>query len=416
VAAKRRHEPARKAAAPPARKAASAPVRRAAPPPIRAVQDNRYAPDEVLFELRPDASPAQAGRIARRLRLTILDRSRIELLSTELVRARIPRGSSVPATIRALRAQQVAAAQPNFRYRLQDAAAPATKDDAGVAGIPPADLASAQYTPGKLNLSDAHAIARGRAVLVAVIDSGVDASHPELDGSVAEPVPGKGHVHGTGMAGAIAAHARLVGIAPDVRILDLPAFATAADSGTGLTMEIATALDGAFRHKAQIVNMSFAGPQDDLIQRAVRALNRNGTVLIAAAGNAGPNSPPLYPAAYREVIAVTATDDQDRLYRMANRGGHIGAAAPGVDILVPAPGGGYHQLSGTSLAAAHVTGLAALLIEVRPGLKPDDLRDTLTRTARDLGAPGRDDLFGAGLVDARAAVNALRATALGPEN
>ena len=91
-------------------------------------------------------------------------------------------------------------------------------------------------------------------------------------------------------------------------------------------------------------------------------------MLIAAAGNAGPNSPPLYPAADRNVIAVTATDMEDRLYTGANRGNHIAVAAPGVDVLVPAPGGNYQFTTGTSVAAAHVSGVVALLIERNPKL------------------------------------------------
>ena len=129
--------------------------------------------------------------------------------------------------------------------------------------------------------------------------------------------------------------------------------------------------------------------------------------MVAAAGNAGPKSPPLYPAANANVIAVSATDAQDKLFAASNRGSYIALAAPGVDIFLPAPDEKYQMTSGTSFSAAYVSGLAALMLERNPALKPDEVRAILMKTARDLGPPGRDDLFGAGEADAFAAVSAV---------
>ena len=123
----------------------------------------------------------------------------------------------------------------------------------------------------------------------------------------------------------------------------------------------------------------------------------------------GAKSPPLYPAANPNVIAVSATDAQDKLFTASNRGNHIAIAAPGADIFLPAPDEKYQITSGTSFSAAYVSGVAALLLERNPALKPGDVRAILTKTARDLGAPGRDDLFGAGEADAFAAVTAAAA-------
>src|SRR5439155_14781834 len=120
-----------------------------------------------------------------------------------------------------------------------------------------------------------------------------------------------------------------------------------------------------------------------------------GVVLIAAAGNAGPKSPPLYPAADPSVIAVTATDIDDKVFSRASRGRHIAISAPGVDILVPAPEGTYQMTTGTSVAAAHISG-TPLLLERNPKLTPDDIRKILTASAKGLG-PNNE--FGAGLVD-----------------
>ena len=127
-------------------------------------------------------------------------------------------------------------------------------------------------------------------------------------------------------------------------------------------------------------------------------------MLVAAAGNAGPHSRPLYPAADPEVIAVTATDADDKLFDQANRGTHIAVAAPGVAILAAAPDEGYRMQSGTSFAAAQVSGVAALLLERNRKLDPAAIRRILMSTARDLGPPGHDDQFGSGLVDAFSAV------------
>jgi subtilisin family serine protease len=145
--------------------------------------------------------------------------------------------------------------------------------------------------------------------------------------------------------------------------------------------------------------MSFAGPKDPSLQRVLKLAYDKGIVLIAAAGNAGPKSPPLYPGADPNVIAVTATDVDDKLFPGANRGKYISVAAPGVDILVPAPEGDYQITTGTSVAAAEVSGIVALLLERNPKLTPADIRRILTTSAKRLGPGERDDSFGSGLID-----------------
>ena len=152
--------------------------------------------------------------------------------------------------------------------------------------------------------------------------------------------------------------------------------------------------------------MSFAGPKDPLVERGIAATAAKGILMVAAAGNAGAKSPPLYPAANPNVIAVSATDAQDKLFAASNRGSYVAVAAPGADIFLPAPDEKYQMISGTSFSAAYVSGLIALMLERNPALKPDQVRTILMKTARDLGAPGRDDLFGAGEADAFAAVTA----------
>src|SRR4249920_822445 len=143
-----------------------------------------------------------------------------------------------------------------------------------------------------------------------------------------------------------------------------------------------------------------------MLQLAMKSAHDKGVVLIAAAGNQGPSSPPLYPAADPNVIAVTATDAKDELLAQANQGAYVAVAAPGVDILEPAPNGGYQVTTGTSVAAAHVSGIAALLLDHDPTLNAAAIRDILTSSAKHHTPDGRDDQFGWGLVDPYRALTA----------
>ena len=132
------------------------------------------------------------------------------------------------------------------------------------------------------------------------------------------------------------------------------------------TLAILKGLDWAVLNGARVVNMSFAGPNDPLLGQAIAAAVKQGVVVVAAAGNGGPDAAPAYPGAFPNVIAVTAIDDKDAIYKSANRGTYVAVAAPGVDIIGAAPKGGYEISSGTSMAAAHVSGIAALMLEKNP--------------------------------------------------
>ena len=200
----------------------------------------------------------------------------------------------------------------------------------------------------KLRLQEAHSLTKGSNILVAVIDSGIDAGHPELRGVIAGTFDALGkaekpHAHGTAMAGTIAARSRLMGVTRGARILAIRAFSPRAwNSGESTTYHILRGLDHAVANNVRIIDVDFAGPRRPVDRaRAGKAAYDKGVVLIAAAGNAGPRGAgALYPAADPHVIAVTATDVDDHLsHRRANRGNHVAIAAPGVDILVPAPSG-----------------------------------------------------------------------------
>jgi hypothetical protein len=361
----------------------------------------RTVAGEIVAEIDGSLSDTQADELARRHGLARLQSQNFPLVGGTIGLFRITDRRTVETVSRELATDaSVRSVQLNFRHVLQDQKAALTEGD------------PAQYALLKLRLPQAHTLAHGVNVTIAVIDSGIDVKHPELANAIADSFDALGskegpHAHGTGIAGAIVSHARLMGSAPAARILAIRAFGVAPNGAESTSFVILKALDYAAAHRAQIVNMSFAGPKDAVIDRAIAAAAAKGIVLVAAAGNAGPKSPPLYPAANPNVIAVSATDAQDRLFAASNRGGHIAISAPGVDIFLPAPDEKYQMTSGTSFSAAYVSGLAALMLERNPSLKPDEVRAILMKTARDLGAPGRDDLFGAGEADAYAAVSAV---------
>ncbi len=288
------------------------------------------------------------------------------------------------------------------------------------ASLDPNDRAIAHYALDRLRVAQVLNVTRGADIKIAIVDSGVAVAHEALAGArisvidviskantlITTPTP---EVHGTAIAGIIAGRGKLQGVSPDVDLLAIRAFrqtdplsGAARSSSFHLSKGVSIAIDRGVR----VINLSLTGPQDRLVAQAVEQALLSRIAVVAAAGNAGPGAPPAYPAAQPGVIAVTATDAQDRLYRQANRGSYVTLAAPGVDILVAQPGG-YGYLSGTSMATAYVSGLSALMIAHADDLTPSRLRKLLEATATDLGAPQRDPEFGAGRVDAAAAFSHL---------
>jgi subtilisin family serine protease len=287
--------------------------------------------------------------------------------------------------------------QPNFLYRSQQHTEPRS--------------AVTQYALQKISVGAAHQSSTGRDIIVAVIDTGSDPSHPDLASThlstrdvIGENVE-QDLAHGTAIAGIIGARGVTRGIAPDSHVISIRAFASfqpnAKRAGSRSTsMVILNALDLAVASGARILNLSFAGPHDPLVGRAIGGAAARNIVIVAAAGNGGESAPAAYPAAYPMVIAVTAIDQADGIYRDANRGEYIALAAPGVDVLAASLDHGYELVTGTSFATAHVSGLIALLMQVAPDLSPLEIRRALEETARDLGIPGRDKDFGSGLANA----------------
>ncbi len=245
-----------------------------------------------------------------------------------------------------------------------------------------------------------------RGLKIGVIDTDIDEAHPAFrgrrihrfdfspDGSLPAP-----NWHGTAVLSLLAGSpvTNTPGLIPDAEFFAANVF-YADENGdmTADTMSLLKALDWMKRFDVKLINMSFAGPRDALVGDALGRLSEAGVVFVAAAGNEGPTAEPSYPAAYPQVIAVTAVTKDLLNYRYANRGPHIDVSAPGVDIWSAAPDAraGYH--TGTSFAAPYVT--AMLAVAPPESLKQGkvDLLDNLA--VMDLGDEGRDPIYGRGLL------------------
>jgi subtilisin family serine protease len=362
----------------------------------------RFVARQVLVLIRSSGENTIESDLAQTYGLDPVSNAPLPLLDARMQLYHIRGSRSVGQLVAALRVDsRVLSAQPNFLYRHQgqeSAAAPS----------------SVQYSIEKLRLPSAHKLSQGRGVLIAVIDSAIDANHPDLKDAVAgsfDAVGGaseEGDAHGTAIAGIIRAQGYASGVAPEARLLAVRAFsAKSTDQDPEATSTaLLRAIQWAVDNSANVLNMSFTGPKDPGVERAISEARSRNVITVAAAGNGGPNAPPAYPAAYPGVIAVTATDERDRPYKDANHGRYIAVAAPGVDVLAPVTGGGYQYFTGTSFAAAEVSGVMALLLE-RKKVDPGLAREIVTRTAESLGPRRARDEVGAGLVDAYESLKAL---------
>ncbi len=200
--------------------------------------------------------------------------------------------------------------------------------------------------------------------------------------------------HGTAVASLVAESA-----GNNASIYAASVFFQVPNHAPGATAEsIVAALDWLVSEDVDVINMSLAGPGNQVLEAAVAGLVKRGVTVVAAVGNNGPSGEPLYPAAYDGVIGVTAVDKKNRVFRYANRGEHVDYAAPGVDVRVAdSTTGGWRIESGTSMAAPHVAVVAAQLIRAS-SIESDAVMSWLMASAEDLGRKGFDKVFGHGLI------------------
>ncbi len=263
-----------------------------------------------------------------------------------------------------------------------------------------------QPSAARWHLAALHAITTGRNVRVAVIDSGVDVDHPDLQGQIrqignlVDGSPYVAEMHGTAVAGIIAARANdgigIAGIAPQAKLMALRACwqdAGGGDAASCTSFTLAKALQAALDGDAQVINLSLAGPRDRLLQRLLEAGISRGVTVVAAADPQVADGG--FPASVAGVVAVAGDEAPPA-------SGNV-LLAPGRDIPATAPDGGWRLVTGSSFAAAHVSGLVALLRQRAPSLQPRQLRDALaagTRPVADRPVP----------IDACAAVSMVAAT------
>ncbi|AEW97563.1 MULTISPECIES: type VII secretion-associated serine protease mycosin [Streptomycetaceae] len=312
-----------------------------------------------------------------------------------------------------------------------------------VAAVHADPIRDQQWPLQTLDAQAAWETTRGAGVTVAVLDTGVDATHPDLTGNVLDGTDLVGFGarrgdtswarHGTAMAGIIAGHGHgpghdsgVMGIAPQARILPVRVILEDSDPqrrqarstrGGALAQGIRWAVD----HGADVINLSLGddsdsahpdAAEDDAVQYALG----KGVVLVASAGNGGEDGSPVsYPAAYPGVIAVAAVDRHGRRAAFSTRRWYAAVGAPGVDVVIADPDRRYYEGWGTSAAAAYVSGTAALLRSAYPRLSPAQVKQVLESTTQDAPADGRDDAVGTGMIDPPAALAAAaRLTAAAP--
>jgi subtilisin family serine protease len=271
-----------------------------------------------------------------------------------------------------------------------------------------------------------------QTAVIAILDTGTTVNHEDLlstkfvdafdvvhrmSGAVDDNVTGPDGVgHGTHVTGTIAAQANngvgIAGMAPGVSIMPIKVLDS---SGTGGLAEILDGIDYARLHGADVINMSLGGRAERFdstslaeFQATINTAYAAGITIVAAAGNDGDGTVE-YPCAFVHVICVGATDNSDNHAFFSNTNAYVDISAPGWNILSTVPTSvdptGYHSLSGTSMATPHVAALAGLIRSIYPSETVDQVEATILSTAQDLGDPGRDNVFGAGRINAAAAVN-----------
>lgn len=394
-------EPRREARRPPPRRRTSPPRRTGRPsPPAQPATPAQPAappvpterPGEIVAAGIDDAALASLAADG----YAVLERVTIAILEGDVVRLSVPAGTDLAAAQAA-----VLAAAPGATVDVNTVYTPS---QGGCEGLACLQLALVGW-PAAARTAEAC----GSGVTIGIIDTGINPEHDALKAADVTLLPLLGRApvisrqtHGTAVAAVLVGSGdpRIQGLLPAARLVAVDAFE---EDPAGRTLSdafrLVAALDTLAQEEPQVMNLSLSGPANDLLARAITAVSERDVILVAAVGNAGPASPPLYPAAYPEVVAATAVDADLRIYRRAVRGDHVDFAAPGVEVWTAASLRGARPQTGTSFAAPFVTAALALAVE-RGATDREAAIAALRDGAEDLGEPGRDSVFGWGLVKA----------------
>lgn len=316
----------------------------------------------------------------RKAGLKIVDETPLDSLGGQLLRIRVPDAGNTADALHAIEnAAPDAVAAANHVYRTADGPA------ASRAALEPMHAIGGSVIAGTYE------------GLAGIIDTPVERTYPGLGTAVAEARsfangPSADPAHGTAVADIIARQ--------NVRMLSANVFAKdAAGANAATTAAILSGLNWLVSRGVTVVNMSIEGPLDAALGEAIRRAQARGCIIVAAAGNRGPAAPPVYPAAFPAVVAVTAIDKQDHVYRYANQGPYILFAALGVDVDTALPPDKKQKSSGTSFAAPIVAAMIARLDRKATADSAQETLALLATRARHLGPPGRNPVFGLGALD-----------------
>lgn len=366
------------------------------------VQTAAYVPDEIIVKFKEGAN---SFAIASTLGGDVQESAS----ATNVETIQIPEGSTVTKELQKYNNHpNVEYAEPNYIGK--------------VFGSSNDPSFSEQWSITKMKVDTAWDTTKGDpSIIIAVIDTGVDVDHPDLMSNLVSGYntinntanADDDHNHGTHVAGIAAGvvdnGTGISGIAGKSKIMPIKAMGS---DGTGQMSDVIEGIYWAADNGAKIINMSlgFSAPSaPKSLQDAVDYAYGKGIVVVAAAGNDNVGTP-RYPAALNHVIAVAATDSNDKKASFSNYGNHIDVAAPGVNILSTLKDGQYGMMNGTSMAAPNVSGVVALIMAYNPSMTPGQVESLLTSTSTDLGALKKDSIFGYGLVNAYAALNGKVAT------
>jgi hypothetical protein len=324
-------------------------------------------------------------------------------------------GSIAPEVIRLQVPSGVSVAQARQRVRLVDAQASVDFDqfyylDESVPACMGTECQSSSLVnwASLVDWSGSNASQCGPVPLIGVIDTGINVEHDALRGQAIEVVaqPARRTVaslpdHGTAVAALLVGRSgsETPGLLPTARLVAADAFYR--DGGTADRTDVTslvTAIETLAERGVRVINLSLSGPANEVLQKAMAAAQAKGIVIVAAAGNNGAGAEPSYPAAYPDVIAVTAVDRELNVYRRATHGPYVDLAAPGVNVWTASAQGSGTLRTGTSYAVPFVSAAAAMLLASHPTLDVKALQTRLEEYTRDLGKPGRDPVFGFGLI------------------
>jgi len=346
----------------------------------------------VRAEIVAYAPNAESLRIASELGFSVVRESTLTGLDIKVVVLRPKARMSVRAALRALRR-----ADPEGGYDFNHIYI---------------ESGAVDDTPPPTSPIVAASEARAASVRVGLIDTGIARDHPSLQGAVIEQFGCDSNAapaaHGTAVASLLIGHAkRFVGAAPSAALYSADVYC---NSTTGGSIErIGAAFSWLVERHVPVINVSLVGPPNVLLEKIVTATLARGHLVVAAVGNDGPASPPLYPAAYRGVIGVTGVDAKRRVLLEAVRGPQVYFSAPGADMGAADMQDGYVAVRGTSFSAPIVAGLLAQRLTQPDFSAARRAVEQLTAEAIDLGSRGVDKIYGHGLVGetVRTEANAL---------